>query len=52
MAKPPPKAQESKVLIIHLKKIKHPPYKIYNIGNNNPVQLVTFIATIEKALQC
>lgn len=26
------------------------PYKIYNIGNNNPVQLLTFIATIEKAL--
>lgn len=25
-------------------------YKIYNIGNNNPVELVTFIATIEKAL--
>ncbi|MDQ7031886.1 MAG: NAD-dependent epimerase [Desulfonauticus sp.] len=26
------------------------PYKIYNIGNNNPVQLLTFIETIEQAL--
>lgn len=26
------------------------PYKIYNIGNNKPVQLMTFITTIEKAL--
>lgn len=26
------------------------PYKIYNIGNNNPVQLTAFIAAIEKAL--
>ena len=26
------------------------PYKIYNIGNNNPVELTTFIETIEKAL--
>ena len=26
------------------------PYKIYNIGNNNPVELTDFIATIEKAL--
>ena len=25
-------------------------YKIYNIGNNNPVELMEFIATIEKAL--
>ncbi len=28
------------------------PYKIYNIGNNNPVELNTFIQTIEKALGC
>ncbi len=27
-----------------------PPYKIYNIGNNAPVELGHFIATIEKAL--
>jgi UDP-glucuronate 4-epimerase len=26
------------------------PYKLYNIGNNNPVELTTFIETIEKAL--
>ncbi len=26
------------------------PYKIFNIGNNNPVKLMTFIQTIEKAL--
>jgi len=27
------------------------PYKIYNIGNNNPVQLIEFIEVIEKALK-
>jgi len=26
------------------------PYKIYNIGNNNPVELMTFIQVIEKIL--
>jgi len=26
------------------------PYRIYNIGNNNPVQLMAFIEAIEKAL--
>jgi UDP-glucuronate 4-epimerase len=26
------------------------PYKIYNIGNNNPVELLEFIGVIEKAL--
>jgi len=26
------------------------PYKIYNIGNNNPVELMEFIAVIEKTL--
>ncbi len=26
------------------------PYKIYNIGNNNPVQLLEFIEEIENAL--
>lgn len=26
------------------------PYRIYNIGNNNPVQLLTFIETLEKCL--
>jgi UDP-glucuronate 4-epimerase len=27
-----------------------PPYKLYNIGNNNPVQLIDFIRTIEQAV--
>ena len=26
------------------------PYKIYNIGNQNPVNLLTFIETLEKCL--
>jgi UDP-glucuronate 4-epimerase len=26
------------------------PYRVYNIGNNNPVNLLTFIETIEKCL--
>ncbi len=26
------------------------PYKIYNIGNNNPVELMTFVKAIEEAL--
>ena len=26
------------------------PYKLYNIGNNNPVKLMHFIETIEKAV--
>jgi UDP-glucuronate 4-epimerase len=26
------------------------PYRVYNIGNNNPVALMDFIATIEKAI--
>ena len=26
------------------------PYKVYNIGNNNPVELMDFIGTIEKCL--
>ena len=26
------------------------PYKVYNIGNNNPVELMTFIETIEKCI--
>ncbi len=28
------------------------PYRIFNIGNNNPVQLLDFIACIEKAVGC
>ena len=26
------------------------PFRVYNIGNNSPVELMTFIETIEKAL--
>ncbi|TAL43397.1 MAG: capsular biosynthesis protein CpsI, partial [Methylovulum sp.] len=26
------------------------PYRIYNIGNNNPVNLLTFIETLEQCL--
>jgi UDP-glucuronate 4-epimerase len=26
------------------------PYKVYNIGNNNPIKLMDFIEAIEKAL--
>lgn len=28
----------------------HAPYRVYNIGNNEPVELMTFIETIEKHL--
>jgi len=31
--------------------ISYAPYKIYNIGNNNPVELLDFIEAIENALQ-
>ena len=30
--------------------ISYAPYKIYNIGNNKPVQLMEFIETLEKHL--
>src|SRR5690625_1525633 len=30
--------------------ISSAPYKVYNIGNNNPVKLMGFISTIEKKL--
>ena len=36
-------------LIPHRAKSR-PPYKIYNIGNNNPVELKQFIAIIEKLM--
>jgi len=29
--------------------MSHAPYRIYNIGNNQPIELATFIAAIEKA---
>lgn len=36
-------------LIPHQSKL-HPPYKIYNLGNNHPVELQEFIATIETLM--
>ncbi len=30
--------------------IEQPPYKIYNLGNNSPVELNQFITTIERAM--
>jgi len=30
--------------------VEEAPHKIYNIGNNNPVKLMTFISTLEKCL--
>ncbi len=37
----PPKADAS---------VSHAPYKIYNIGNHTPVELLTFIETIEQIM--
>lgn len=28
------------------------PYRLYNIGNNRPIELLTFVETIERALGC
>jgi UDP-glucuronate 4-epimerase len=39
-----------KVLYTNATSYKKAPYKIYNIGNNNPVELMAFIEVIEKAL--
>lgn len=36
-------------LIPHQTKL-HPPYKIYNLGNNHPIELQEFIATIETLM--
>ena len=30
----------------------HAPYRVYNIGNNTPVPLMTFIETLETAIGC
>jgi UDP-glucuronate 4-epimerase len=30
----------------------HAPYRVYNIGNEQPVPLLTFIETLENALGC
>jgi UDP-glucuronate 4-epimerase len=36
---------------INLESAATPPYKVFNIGNNNPVNLNDFINTIEKSCQ-
>ena len=41
---------EGIVRLIPLKPDSDPPYKIYNIGNNSPVDLMLFIEAIEKKL--
>ena len=41
---------EGIVKLISHRSTMRPPYKIYNLGNNNPVKLGEFIATIEKLM--
>ena len=41
---------EGIVKLIPLRAKSRPPYKIYNLGNNNPVELKEFIAIIEKLM--
>ena len=36
--------------VLHGTPKNNPPYKVYNIGNSSPVQLLNFIGIIEKAL--
>jgi len=46
----PPKSNGNIDSIDHDPNTSCAPYKIYNIGNNNPVQLIKFIGTLEKYL--
>ena len=41
---------EGIVRLVDRKPTGKPPYALYNIGNNNPVQLLDFIATLEDLL--
>ena len=41
---------EAMVKIIPNSLDTHPPYKIYNLGNNSPIELGDFIATLEKTM--
>jgi UDP-glucuronate 4-epimerase len=42
---------EGVVRVMHkLPQTEQAPYKLYNIGNNNPVELLTFIEVIEEAM--
>jgi len=40
----------SRTLLKSSSAIHRPPYKIYNIGGNNPIELIDFIEALEKAL--
>lgn len=46
----PPKANENYNKINQDPSTSHAPYKVYNIGNNKPVQLMEYIETLEKHL--
>jgi UDP-glucuronate 4-epimerase len=46
----PPKSNENYDWTIQDPSTSHAPYKVYNIGNNKPVQLMEFIETLEKHL--
>ena len=46
----PPKANLDRSSHSYEAAISTAPYKIYNIGNNSPVELMSFIEVIEKAL--
>ena len=46
----PPKPNENYDIIRENPSTSSAPYKIYNIGNNKPVELMEFIETIEKHL--
>ena len=43
---------EGVVRVIDNPRTTTPPYKVYNIGNNNPVKLMDFITAIENKLGC
>jgi UDP-glucuronate 4-epimerase len=43
-----PRHKDSYLLPGNNTQSNHPPYKLYNIGNHQPVKLLTFIETIEK----
>lgn len=45
-----PKPNKNYDEIDHDPSTSHAPYKVYNIGNNKPVQLMEFIETLEKHL--
>src|SRR5690606_26600468 len=46
----PPKPNENYDSTKQDPSTSHAPYKVYNIGNNKPVQLMEFIETLEKYL--